>query len=101
MSLFAVFVVTQLALVWIVRIILAGRKDADAVSIRLRRWFLPWIVLAMVLAAIVVDAPFWVRFAISKPSMEAFAKTMTEKTAIDDFCRWLGLYRVCWASPRP
>ncbi|WP_329087164.1 MULTISPECIES: hypothetical protein [unclassified Streptosporangium] len=99
MFLFAVFVVIPLALVWLVRIILAGRKDADVVSDRLRRWFLPWIVLAVVLATIVVDAPFWVRFTISKPSMEAFAKTVTEETTIDASCRWLGLYRVCWASP--
>ncbi|WP_030917721.1 hypothetical protein [Streptosporangium amethystogenes] len=97
MVLFTIFVIVPLVLIWIVRIILAGRKDADVVSDRLRRWFLPWIVLAVVLAAIVVDAPFWVRFTISKPSMEAFAKTVTEETSFYDSCRWLGLYQVCGA----
>lgn len=48
--------------------------------------------------ALVADVPFWVRFTISEPSMRAFAQTMPVEALRDDSCRWLGLYRVCWAS---
>ncbi|WP_371779638.1 hypothetical protein [Streptosporangium subroseum] len=99
MSLVLFFIGCPLFLAWVVRIALAANKDAGAVSARLWRWFLPWIILAGVFGALVVDAPFWVRFTISQPSMKAFAKTMTAKTSLDDSCRWLGLYRMCGAFP--
>ncbi|GAA5068311.1 hypothetical protein HNP84_008355 [Thermocatellispora tengchongensis] len=52
----------------------------------------------MTVLALLTDAPFRVRFAISKPSLETFAKTasLTEDKPIDS-CRWVGLYYMCWA----
>lgn len=45
------------------------------------------------------DASFWLRFTISKPSMEAYARTVTAEASRDFSCRWLGLYRICDAFP--
>ncbi|GGO79589.1 hypothetical protein [Nonomuraea cavernae] len=55
----------------------------------------PWFVILGVVVALVWDAPFWLRFTISKPSMEAFARTVTAEAPRDFSCRWVGLYRIC------
>ncbi|GGQ23776.1 hypothetical protein [Streptosporangium pseudovulgare] len=98
MFLTAVFAGGPLVLIWGVRIGTAALKDESAVSGRLWRWFLPWLIAAGVVVALVADLPFRMRFAVSEPSMEAFSRTVAAGTSPDDSCRWLGLYRVCWAD---
>jgi hypothetical protein len=83
--------------IWAVRFALAmGRGTARA---RLTRWLVPVFIVAGLATALAADAPFWLRFTISKPSMEAYARTVTADTPRDFSCRWLGLYRICDAFP--
>ncbi|MER7504610.1 hypothetical protein AB0L05_03340 [Nonomuraea pusilla] len=97
MFLVGLFFGIPLWLIWAARFTLAmSRGTAQA---RLRRWLAPWFVVAGLVVALVTDAPFWLRFTISKPSMEAYARTVTAETSQDTSCRWLGLYRICGAFP--
>lgn len=97
MFLFAVPVGLLLTVYWAVRVVLSARRGAE--MNRLGRWFAPWFVLGGMVLALVTDAPFWIRFTISAPSMEAFAKQVTP---LDRFheqpCQWVGLYQVCGAG---
>ncbi|MED7931579.1 hypothetical protein SMD20_45680 [Nonomuraea sp. LP-02] len=97
MILVALFFGFPLYVIWVVRFGLATSRGA--VDGRTGRWILPGIIAAGVMAALVVDAPFWLRFTISKPSMEAYAQTVTRQTDRDFSCQWLGLYRICDAFP--
>ena len=97
MFFFTFFIGGALLLFWGVRLAIAAGQGV--VSGRLRRWLLPWLIPVVVVVALVADAPFWVRFTISAPSMEAYAKTVTDQSLSYDPCRWLGLYYVCGAFP--
>ncbi|MEU0566184.1 hypothetical protein ABZ297_12410 [Nonomuraea sp. NPDC005983] len=97
MVLVAFFFGIPLWIIWLVRFGLAAYKGA--VFDRLARWLAPWFIVAGVVVALILDASFWVRFTISKPSMEAYARTVTAETARDFSCQWLGLYRICDAFP--
>ncbi|MEV7013664.1 hypothetical protein [Streptosporangium sp. NPDC051022] len=97
MCLAAFFIGVPLMMTYVIRFGLASHRGA--VSGRLGRWLVPGFIVAGVVMALVADAPFWLRFTISKPSMEAYARTVTAETAGDFSCRWLGLYRICGAAP--
>ncbi|MBB5773708.1 hypothetical protein [Nonomuraea jabiensis] len=97
MFLIGFFFGIPLWVIWGIRFALAmGRGTAQA---RLTRWLMPVFIVAGLATALVADAPFWLRFTISKPSMEAYARTVTAETPRDFSCRWLGLYRICDAFP--
>ncbi|MEV1243908.1 hypothetical protein ACIBO2_12565 [Nonomuraea sp. NPDC050022] len=99
MFLLVFFVGLPLLIIWTVRYATAaGNGTAYG---RLGRWMTPWFIVAGVTVALVADAPFWLRFTISKPSMEAYARTVTAETQQNISCRWLGLYRICDAFPYP
>ncbi|WP_084959598.1 hypothetical protein [Thermoactinospora rubra] len=86
-----------LLVTWLVRLALAAADGT--LSAHRRRWSLPCLIVAGVVLALVTDAPFRFRFTVSEPAMEAFARTVAVREPPDGSCRWLGLYRVCWAWP--
>ncbi|MFC4119387.1 hypothetical protein [Nonomuraea zeae] len=81
--------------IWVIRCGLASRQGP--ITGRLDRWLPPWYLVAGIAVALITDAPFQARFAISKPSLDAYAKTVTAEGPQDSPCRWVGLYRVCYA----
>ncbi|MEV0314829.1 hypothetical protein [Nonomuraea fuscirosea] len=93
MILFAIPVGGLLAAYWAIRMALAARK-VDLTE-NLGRWLLPAFIAGGVLLALITDAPFWIRFTISQPSMEAYAKTVIEDPKRKRPCQWIGLYHVC------
>jgi hypothetical protein len=97
MMLVAFFFGVPLYVIWLFRFGLAVSRGA--IDGRIVRWVLPWIIAGGVVGALVVDAPFWLRFTISKPSMEAYAQTVTRQADRDFPCQWVGLYRICDAFP--
>ncbi|MFF5208510.1 hypothetical protein [Streptosporangium sp. NPDC000396] len=90
----------SLGLYWFFRM-LAEARMTGWVTVR-RQWFrwalTPLVFLGMV-GALAVDGPRWVRFTLSEPSMQAYAKTIAAGGDIDESCRWLGLYYTCWGEP--
>ncbi|NUW34184.1 hypothetical protein HTZ77_22490 [Nonomuraea sp. SMC257] len=82
-----------LAAYWAIRMMLAAR-GAD-VTERLGRWLLPVFIAGCVTFALVTDAPFWIRFTISRPSLDAYAKAVMENPRRPESCQWVGLYYVC------
>ncbi|MEV4377543.1 hypothetical protein [Streptosporangium sp. NPDC049644] len=99
--LFAFFAGGVLFLVWITRIIVAAITDSNAVSAHIRQWFVPWMILGGVVLSIIVDAPFYARFALSQPALTAFAETVAKSGQVSHECRYVGLYRVCWSESTP
>ncbi|MEU8380812.1 hypothetical protein [Streptosporangium sp. NPDC048865] len=63
------------------------------------RWALTPLVFLGMVVALAVDGPLWVRFTLSEPIMQAYAKTIASGEEVDESCRWRGLYHVCWSSP--
>lgn len=63
----------------------------------LNRTIAPWYIAIAVMLALITDAPFWIRFTISEPSMRAYAEAVTENPdrAEEAPCQWAGLYYVC------
>ncbi|MFD1543967.1 DUF4407 domain-containing protein [Nonomuraea guangzhouensis] len=97
MFLLGVFVLGPLVLIYIGRLIAASLEGQ--VNGRPWRWLVaPLIVLAVILA-LVTNAPFHLRFAISLPEMEAYAATVKEQSRFGAPCEWVGLYRVCSSAP--
>jgi hypothetical protein len=91
--LFSIAAGGPLAAYWAIRIALAAPKvDLHA---RLGRWLLPGFIAGGVVLALIADAPFWIRFTISAPSLEAYAKAVAEDPERGRPCRWVGLYYVC------
>ncbi|MEV4286213.1 hypothetical protein AB0K40_11985 [Nonomuraea bangladeshensis] len=97
MMLVAFFFGVPLCVIWLFRFGLTVSRGA--IDGRIGRWVLPWVIAGGVVGALVVDAPFWLRFTISKPNMEAYAQTVTRQTDRDFPCQWVGLYRICDAFP--
>jgi hypothetical protein len=97
MFLVALFVGLPLLAIWAIRFATVTSKGTPPGG--LGPWLVPWFIMAGVAAALVTDAPFWLRFTISKPSLEAYARTVTAETKPDPSCRWLGLYRTCGSFP--
>ncbi|AWS40095.1 hypothetical protein [Streptosporangium sp. 'caverna'] len=89
-----------LGLHWLVRTAVAvGSMGRAAARRQWLRWMsAPLVVLGLVVV-LAVDGPMWVRFTLSEPSMQAYAKTIAAGNEIDRSCRWLGLYHVCWGEP--
>jgi hypothetical protein len=76
----------------------SGRCVSDwrrsALSGRLKRRLAPWFIVAGLVIALVAYAPFRLRFMISKPSMDAYARTVRVESTRDFSCRWVGPYCV-------
>lgn len=96
MFLIGLFVLGPLVLVYIRRLTTASFEG----QVSGRPW--PWLVAPLIvwatILALVTNAPFHLRFAISLPEMEEYAATVKEQSA-DAPCEWVGLYRVCYSSP--
>lgn len=78
---------------WAIRVVLA-RRAGTLTGSRLR-WILPPFIAGGVVLALMTDAPFWIRFTISAPSMQAYAKAVAESPGHREPCQWVGLYYVC------
>ena len=94
MFLFAVPVGWLLLAYWAIRMVWADRKGTLTGGLG-SRWFWPWFVVGGVVFALITDAPFWIRFTISEPSMNAYAKAVVENPDHEEPCQWVGLYYVC------
>ncbi|MGW0589871.1 hypothetical protein [Streptosporangium sp. NPDC002607] len=94
MFLFTIPVGGLLLAYWAIRMVWAERKGTLEGS-RSRRWIIPWFITGGVMLALITDAPFWIRFTISAPSMEAYAKAVAESPDRKEPCQWVGLYYVC------
>ncbi|AWS44090.1 hypothetical protein [Streptosporangium sp. 'caverna'] len=89
-----------LGVYWLVRAVRAVRAMGWAAMRRhWFRWVLAPLVFLGMVVALSVDGPLWVRFTLSEPSMQAYAKTIAAGDETDEGCRWLGLYHVCWSEP--
>ncbi|NRQ37491.1 hypothetical protein HII36_37520 [Nonomuraea sp. NN258] len=82
---------------WLFRLGLAALNVS--IAARLWRWLLPGFLAVAALLVLVTDAPFRVRFAVSKPSLEAYVKTVAENPERAHPCQWAGSYYAC--RPRP
>ncbi|WP_155126300.1 hypothetical protein [[Actinomadura] parvosata] len=91
-----IFVLVPLVLYWVVRFLVALIRDARAVWRRLPGWILLPLIVAGLWAAVDADLPFKARFALSRSSMEDFARSiLTSGAREDSVCAWTGLYPVC------
>jgi len=90
-----------LGVYWLARMIGVSRRAGwAAVRRRWVRWAVPPLVFLGMVAVLVLDGPRWVRFTLSEPSLRAYAESFTESDDAErtEECRWLGLYRSCWAD---
>ncbi|MGW0193510.1 hypothetical protein [Nonomuraea sp. NPDC003201] len=79
---------------WAIRTTWADYKGT-APDGTLNRSLMPWYIAGVVLLALITEAPSWVRFTISEPSIEAFVKAVNENPSHKEPCQWVGLYYVC------
>jgi hypothetical protein len=87
-----------LGVYWLARMVGVSRRAGwTAVGRRWIRWAVPPLIFLGMVAVLVSDGPRRVRLALSEPSMRAYAASITERDTGE--CRWLGLYRSCWAEP--
>ncbi|WP_440069769.1 hypothetical protein [Streptosporangium sp. OZ121] len=94
MFLFTIPVGALLLAYWAIRMVWAERKGTLESSSS-GRWIIPWFIAGGVMLALMTDAPFWIRFTLSAPSMEAYAKSVAENPDRKEPCQWVGLYYVC------
>ncbi|MFB4288759.1 hypothetical protein ACBI99_14025 [Nonomuraea sp. ATR24] len=97
MFLVGLFFGLPLWVIWMIRFSMA--MSNGTAQPRLMRWLVPVFIVAGVAVALVTDASLWLRFTISKPSLEAYARTVTAETSRDSTCQWVGLYQICDAFP--
>ncbi|TQS08393.1 hypothetical protein [Microbispora hainanensis] len=84
-----------LGLYWLIRLSLAARSEWAAVRRHSLRWALAPLLFVSMVGALAVDGPLWVRFTLSEPSMQAYAKAIAAGVPPGPGCRMLGLYYVC------
>ncbi|MEV5895508.1 hypothetical protein [Nonomuraea fuscirosea] len=83
-----------LFLYWTIRITWADYKAGAPVG-SLHSALVPWYIAIVVVIVLVADAPFWVRYTISEPSLKAYAAAVDENPGRKEPCQWVGLYYVC------
>ncbi|GAA3245720.1 hypothetical protein [Nonomuraea helvata] len=98
MFLFTIPVGLLLLAYWGIRMVWADRKGTLTGGLG-SRWFWPWFVAAGVLLALITDAPFWIRFTLSEPSMKAYVQAVVDNPDRKEPCQWVGLYYVCGGWP--
>ncbi|TYB69631.1 hypothetical protein FXF51_05560 [Nonomuraea sp. PA05] len=85
-----------LILIWLTRLGTAGWQARHVLTTaRLRRWLPAPLIFFAVVAALAMDGPLWVRFSLSQPSLERYAKEIAAGVDPSPGCRWVGLYRIC------
>ncbi|MEV5895522.1 hypothetical protein [Nonomuraea fuscirosea] len=94
MFLFAIPVGSLLLAYWAIRMVWANHKGTLTGGLG-SRWFMPWFVAVGVVLALIIDAPFWLRFTISEPSIKAYAEAVVKNPDREEPCQWAGLYYVC------
>jgi hypothetical protein len=83
-----------LFLYWTIRITWADHKG-NAPSGSLNSAIVPWYIAIAVGIALITNAPFWIRYTISEPSLRGYATAVDENPGRKEPCQWVGLYYVC------
>lgn len=92
-----IFVGVPLALYWVVRLFLALMFGSPRkLDKRLLHWLPAPLILLTTWAVIDADLPFQARFTISRPALEAHARTVfATEGRHRPACQWDGLFPVC------
>jgi hypothetical protein len=91
---FAIPIGLLLFLYWTIRITWADHKGKGATG-SLNSALVPWYIAIAVGVALITNAPFWIRYTISEPSLTAYATAVDENPGYKEPCQWVGLYYVC------
>jgi hypothetical protein len=91
---FAIPIGSILFFYWTIRITWADHK-ATAPAGSLYSALVPWYIAVAVGLALITNAPLWIRYAISEPSLRSYAIAVDQNPHRKEPCQWVGLYYVC------
>lgn len=80
---------------WTIRLCVAASLSPNEASIDERQWLTAPIVAVCLVAVLVADAAFEVRFSLSRSALDRYAKMIAEGYEPGPECRWVGLYSIC------